>query len=67
MKVSELIYLLEKIENKDKKVLISVGQYNKVYPVAYCKLWASNYLWQSDYAIRINITLPDNMYTVVRR
>lgn len=67
MTVKELIALLKKIENKDKKILVAVNQTNKAYPVTYCTPWDSDYLRQNDYDVQVNITLPDDMYTVHRQ
>lgn len=67
MKVRELIALLEKIENKDKNVLVAVNVNSKAYPVTYCKPWDKDYLRQNEYDVQMNISLPSNMYTAVRK
>jgi hypothetical protein len=68
MTVQELIDLLNRIEDKDKIVLINVREYTKshghlvkAYPMD------KEYLRQSDYDIQINCWLPKNVHTVTRK
>ncbi len=63
MKARELIELLERFDI-DQEVTIAVKQYNKVYPVAYVAPFATDNFTD---VIRIQCTLPDNMYTVTKK
>ncbi len=73
MKVKELIILLEKIENKEDTVEVSIHQSNKVYPIAYCQIQKQPHRLQNCQSgldgklHRIEVWLPDNMYTGVRK
>ena len=67
MTVNELIALLNKIKNKDKKVFIAVHTYTQRWPVAYTEPMETDYLQQTDSEARILTWLPDNMHTVERK
>lgn len=67
MTVQELIDLLEKVEDKEKIVLIDVRQYTRRYGTL-CEAWSGgNYLNQVGNAVQINCSLPKNMHTVERK
>lgn len=73
MKVQKLIDLLNKVENKESNVVISIRQYNKVHPVAYIPVITPEYdklIVRDDLKdpeVRIQVTLPHDadsfMYT----
>lgn len=67
MTVQELIDLLNKIEDKNKTVLISIHTQTQRYPVAYTDIQKTNYLQQAGNEVRLYTCLPDNMHTVERK
>jgi hypothetical protein len=68
MKVSKLIELLQKVEDKEASVKVVIRQYNKRYPVHYGDVFSgTDYLTQVGGEVRIMTSLPDNMYTVSKK
>ena len=69
MDVKRLIELLNKIENKDQPVVISVHTATQPWPVAYTEVIAGDpdYLQQTGTEVRLMTWLPDNMHTVSRK
>ncbi len=67
MNVQELIDRLEKIEDKTQLMEVMVRQYTKAYAVAFCPVWDQDYFNQAHNRVRLVISLPDNMHTVVRK
>lgn len=70
MTVNELISLLNKIENKDKRVEIEINQYTKRYPVAFTNIMnpvTGPYLFQVGEVVRIQTFLPEGMHVVTKK
>ena len=69
MTVNELIEKLNKIENKNQQVVISVHTATQRWPVAYTEVIAGDpdYLQQTGTEVRLLTWLPDNMHTVERK
>lgn len=66
MTVQELINKLQAVEDKEMQITIAVHQYNKIYPVAYIAPFEALSVRVSDFGVRINASLPDNMITRVK-
>jgi hypothetical protein len=60
MTVQRLIEKLQGIKDKSQEVEVSIGQYNKKYPVAYCPIYDDGFsgLQSNGKAHRIQIDLP---------
>ncbi len=69
MTIKELIKLLENQEHQDRPVEVSIGQYNKVYPIAYCEIERPTHdtLQTDGHKYRIEISLPKSMRTSTRK
>ena len=64
MKVKEVVEILSRL-NQDADVFAAIRQYNKRYPIAYEEIF--NVQQFGDHAVRLYVSLPDNMYTVEKK